>query len=793
MLGVTWMKITRIKIYGFGRWLNQEFKLNDDLQIFVGLNEAGKSTLVAFIVGMLFGFSNKRGHHQNTYEPLNGGVYGGELNLVIKGVNYLLTRKNRTSTVTSLYNTDLGIEIKNANEHLAQLLAPLTKESFQQIYGFSQLDLNEIIELDEQELKKRLQEIGAVGARDWRQLANTFDKKAQGMFAANSKTGKRPLNEKMKQYRRLVKELQVAKQNFPEYRQLLQEQQINEQKLGELEQAIKTQNTLQQELTNLQPLLGLYKEQQLLINSIDKSVAPKIADDLQQRVTELTFQRDNLIEEINRLKQEPPTANDDELLVFFKKHEQTLQRLEHELPNYQQMITEQKILEQQVQSLKQQLNKQQAVDVEQRPIEQQGKLSLPLLFLFLGLVISIVFIPIPWLSKGIGLVIILGCGGWYGLHIKHNLQRQSTKQKLDNTVLGQQPLAQKIVALESEIGSIQLKISNVDQILTHLNLSKFTFIKQADWHENIVQLYEFFNLIHAKQAQWVTMEAAINYQQKHLQELEQQLENIVAQIKAIYLGLQVDDDEDYYWQLSQQTIYAEQQAKLKVLNQQLATSNSLLLEQYTDAHQLTGAIEESKAKINELNQKIKTIQDQITNLRVTLKSLANDASVEKLTQAVANSQADILQNLENYLANSLAAQWIDQTLLATSADRLPQIIKQAKLFFTELTLKRYTDIKLEANELQLITKNNELLKIEQLSKGTSEQLYVALRLAFVVVLNDVVKMPIIIDDAFVNFDDQRKQESYQLLKEISRNNQVIYVTADSRIKDVVDQRKITAL
>ncbi|MCC3237076.1 AAA family ATPase, partial [Pediococcus acidilactici] len=43
------MKIKRIEIYGFGKWQNVTFDLQNDLQVFYGLNEAGKSTLRQFI------------------------------------------------------------------------------------------------------------------------------------------------------------------------------------------------------------------------------------------------------------------------------------------------------------------------------------------------------------------------------------------------------------------------------------------------------------------------------------------------------------------------------------------------------------------------------------------------------------------------------------------------------------------------------------------------------------------------------------------------------------------------
>lgn len=45
--------------------------------------------------------------------------------------------------------------------------------------------------------------------------------------------------------------------------------------------------------------------------------------------------------------------------------------------------------------------------------------------------------------------------------------------------------------------------------------------------------------------------------------------------------------------------------------------------------------------------------------------------------------------------------------------------------------------------------------MQYLSRGTSEQLYFALKLAFIQQIRDEINLPILIDDSFVNFDDHR--------------------------------------
>lgn len=54
------MQIEQVNIFGFGKWTDQQFALDSHFQVFYGQNEAGKSTLSAFIDGVLFGFATKK-------------------------------------------------------------------------------------------------------------------------------------------------------------------------------------------------------------------------------------------------------------------------------------------------------------------------------------------------------------------------------------------------------------------------------------------------------------------------------------------------------------------------------------------------------------------------------------------------------------------------------------------------------------------------------------------------------------------------------------------------------------
>ena len=77
------MKINNLKINGFGKIENKEINFKDGINLVCGENEAGKSTLLKFIIGIFYGLSkNKNGQtipDNEKYEPWNGEEFSGKI------------------------------------------------------------------------------------------------------------------------------------------------------------------------------------------------------------------------------------------------------------------------------------------------------------------------------------------------------------------------------------------------------------------------------------------------------------------------------------------------------------------------------------------------------------------------------------------------------------------------------------------------------------------------------------------------------------------------------------------
>ena len=97
------MQIAELIIRNFGKFTNKTIRLSDGIQLIYGENESGKSTIHAFIRGMLFGIERKRGRAASNdtytqYEPWeNPGYYSGVAGNIFVSAESLINHRKRYS------------------------------------------------------------------------------------------------------------------------------------------------------------------------------------------------------------------------------------------------------------------------------------------------------------------------------------------------------------------------------------------------------------------------------------------------------------------------------------------------------------------------------------------------------------------------------------------------------------------------------------------------------------------------------------------------------------------------
>lgn len=142
------MKIQKIEIEQFGGLRNFILDFSGGVQYIYGQNEAGKSTLCAFIAAMFYGLPAKvrggglRGDSRNLYMPWGETYMAGTLHFEAEGKNYVLTRKfgqTARGDKTSLMLESDWQEIPIHPDEIGQHFLGVGEEAFYKTLFISQL------------------------------------------------------------------------------------------------------------------------------------------------------------------------------------------------------------------------------------------------------------------------------------------------------------------------------------------------------------------------------------------------------------------------------------------------------------------------------------------------------------------------------------------------------------------------------------------------------------------------------------------------------------------------------
>ena len=266
------------------------------------------------------------------------------------------------------------------------------------------------------------------------------------------------------------------------------------------------------------------------------------------------------------------------------------------------------------------------------------------------------------------------------------------------------------------------------------------------------------------------------------------------------------------------TIFKENIEKLRLFNE----TNSKLKQQldictitYNNIYERIQKLENSTLSYGEkykdilLNSNLKEVLDNTIEQKKLKQSIKKELEFQKREledfEGITN-----LKNEKNLLINELRnivkSLYINKSILKITSiakanfDKTQPDLINAQKYLSILTDGKYTKINLETEEI-MNNDNSQIKKWDELSRGTKEQLYLALRLGYAsnyskdkttLEPNGKADLPIIIDDAFVNFDYERTHNALKCLLDFAKTNQVLFFTCHTDvIKKHFDEIGIT--
>ena len=186
------------------------------------------------------------------------------------------------------------------------------------------------------------------------------------------------------------------------------------------------------------------------------------------------------------------------------------------------------------------------------------------------------------------------------------------------------------------------------------------------------------------------------------------------------------------------------------------------------------------AQLDEVRSRLAALHSAADRLSGQLHAMG-DPSL--LLASAENIQARITQLQGEYDALHLAMEALTGANTAIQNRFSPQLSRRTAEIFQELTEGRYTGAALDRSfHLTAQPAGDPIDRdIQLLSAGTADQLYLAARLAICqLVLPAEKEIPLILDDALANFDDDRCAAALRWLRREAEHRQILLFTCHSR-------------
>lgn len=282
-------------------------------------------------------------------------------------------------------------------------------------------------------------------------------------------------------------------------------------------------------------------------------------------------------------------------------------------------------------------------------------------------------------------------------------------------------------------------------------------------------------------------EEELNNYRNHMHQLELRLKAIYSQVETMTGGKSaMHYEQELDEALAQQRSYGDalrERSRLEEMVNTLASSqDEVLPPEQPDA--LTYDMPTTLRMLSDVQQEQRQLHQRLGQYQGRMEAMGDPTALRAELSKVLQ-QIDKLEKV--YAAVVFAQQTLLEAKLELQRRFAPRISQRAQELFGKLTGGRYERITLgeDFSVSAAAQGENTLYGTLWRSDGTVDQLYLALRLAVAEELTP--EAPLVLDDAFVRFDDQRLAQAVQILQQTGETKQVILFTCQSRENKIMEE------
>ncbi len=207
-----------------------------------------------------------------------------------------------------------------------------------------------------------------------------------------------------------------------------------------------------------------------------------------------------------------------------------------------------------------------------------------------------------------------------------------------------------------------------------------------------------------------------------------------------------------------------------------------------DAAQNSECIETMRMELADLDRDLERAFEHLASVKREIDALENDCQGTQLRFELAQLDDRLRVLAGEWVVCESATQIIDELRRDFERMHQPQALADVAKMFERLTCGKYRSVWAPLGERRLLVTDDQgrSFPVQSLSRGTREQLLLAVRLAVVRELSrQGISLPVILDDVVVNFDEERARAAAELLQELAtQGQQILFFTCHKHLADM---------
>ena len=370
------------------------------------------------------------------------------------------------------------------------------------------------------------------------------------------------------------------------------------------------------------------------------------------------------------------------------------------------------------------------------------------------------------------------------LIIKDNVERK-IKEKYDQKELLKLEEANNKFNLNKEKIDNYLRISkidNIDNLIEDINrfeeLNKSCNALRYEIKSIKEAMDEFNNQIELKKNEITEKIIEVGLEDSSILELEEKLKELKEKIKQkeeIAKRL-FSIDEAYSALIKDKNIEEIKEEAKEILSIDFEMN-------YTKEEEVDEAIKNKSNRLIQVEKEARDLENEIDNL------LKNKRIIPEIEDEILLIESEINEEEKNLKAAELAKEILNKSYNELRDDFGPVLNKKVMSLFKEFTDNKYSNVLVSDNYEMKVIFENEILSSKLLSNGANDQLYLALRIAFIEMIFGNKNVTLYLDDAFTQYDDNRIKNILNYLAN-EKFIQILIFTCQNRERSYLKEKCI---